>query len=301
MIYSIGEILVDIFKSEQESKVFPGGAPFNVACNINHFGGDVHFVGAVGDDEYGKFLKKFARTKKLKGLTIQTLKTRSTSQAIVTLTNGERNFKFVREFGADYAITLKQIEKLPIQAGDIVHLGSLMLSYPRGLNLFNKTVKLAKEKGAIISFDINYRDDIFQDQNIAKRRYKNALKQADILKFSDEEIKLLSGKKTIKAALRKLVTPEQIVVITLGKDGSIFAHGDLFIHVPTKPIKPIDTTGAGDAFYGYFLYALQKDNLKIHIEDTLKHANAVGGLATLKKGAIDVVPSLVELEDFLLN
>ena len=105
MVLSIGEILVDIFKEGESKSIFAGGAPFNVAANIAHFNGDVAFYGAVGRDEYGDFLKEFA-FKRIKRLFIETKEDKSTTQAIVTLTNGERSFKFVRDDGSDFIVKL---------------------------------------------------------------------------------------------------------------------------------------------------------------------------------------------------
>ena len=304
MVHVIGEILVDIFKSESSEEVFPGGAPFNVASNIKHFGGDVSFYGAVGKDEYGKFLSKFARSRKFNNLLIKKCNTRYTTQAIVSLNNGERSFKFVRENGADYALSIKNLEKLDIKENDIVHIGSLMLSFPRGRKFFTKAVEFAKSKGALISFDVNYRDDIFISALSAKNICKKAMKVADIIKISDEELNILDKAKKIETQIKNLGLENKIVFISKGKDGSTMKNSkNQFISVCTKPIKPVDTTGAGDAFYSYILYELDKDISKINnielVMKMLQKANAVGAIATQKKGAINVVPSIEELDKYL--
>ena len=302
MVLSIGEILVDIFIDGENKTVFPGGAPFNLASNIAHFKGDVSFYGAVGNDEYGRFLLDFAK-KKIPSAFIDVKEDRSTTEAIVSLNNGERSFKFVRENGSDYILDVNNLKRFDLSKISIIHIGSLMLSFKEGRDFYYSAVKYIHQNSkCLISFDVNYRDDIFKDEQEAKQIFIEALKTADIVKFTEEELELLSNKKDILEGLKSLLNDKQIAVVTLGKDGSIFYTKDKYIKVPTYPLKPVDTTGAGDAFYSYFLYSLDK-GLDTTNEDEIKHslvrANVVGGLATQKKGAIDVAPSLEEIESFL--
>lgn len=303
MVHVIGEILVDIFDDGSKKEVFPGGAPFNVATNIAHFGGDVSFYGCVGNDEYGSFLKKFAKKSHIKPLILKTSKTRETTQAVVTLNNAERSFKFIRDNGADYYLRLNNVEKLNIKKGDIVHIGSLMLSFPNARHFFFKLVKLIKEKEALISFDINYRDDIFENEKQAKRIFKKAIRHADILKISSEELDVLSPRKSFKSSVKYLVKKDQIAFISRGELGSCAYVNGSYIFQGTKLVKPVDTTGAGDAFYSYLLYEIDRNKSFLSdqnkIKEILLRANIVGAMATLNKGAINVVPSIDELNTYL--
>lgn len=304
MILSIGEILVDIFIEGDKKTVFPGGAPFNLAANIASFKGDVSFYGAVGNDDYGRFLLDFAK-KKIPSAYIDVKDDRDTTQAIVSLDNGERSFKFKRDNGSDYLLDIHHLQQFDLNHLSIIHLGSLMLSFKEGRDFFYQVVKYIKEKtNCLISFDVNYRDDIFNNEEEAKEIFKKAIKCADIVKFTEEELELLSEQKDLLKGLTTLLNDKQIAVITLGKDGSIFYSQDKCLKVPSYPLKPVDTTGAGDAFYSYFLYRFDqgfdiKDDSQII--DVLKRANVTGGLATQKKGAIDIVPTLEEIEQFLKN
>ncbi len=302
MILSIGEILVDIFQEGDKKTVFPGGAPFNVASNIEHYGGKVSFYGAVGDDEYGHFLSDFAQ-KKIPSSFIKIYKDHHTTEAIVTLDNGERSFKFNRDNGSDYLLDINDLSTFNLNEFNIIHLGSLMLSYQEGKDFFYQTSKLIHEKShSLISFDINYREDIFKDEAEAQDTFLKALKEADIVKFTLEELELLSKQKDVLKGLKSLLNDKQVAVVTLGKDGSIFYHKDKFIKVSSYPLKPFDTTGAGDAFYSYFLYYLDKGldlNNDEEIKTALRRANIAGALATQKKGAIDIVPSNDEIDNFL--
>ena len=306
MLYSIGEILVDIFEDGDKKTIMPGGAPFNVACNALLYTKDVAFFGAVGKDSNGELLLKTAKEKGFKLLNIKQFKDKYTSRAIVSLKDGERSFRFERDSGADYQIKVDDIDLSNLKDEDIVHIGSLMLSYESGVKFYNELIKKIKEVSkAKISFDINYRDDIFSSANEAKEIFIRALRQADILKFSIEELELLTNKKDVLEALKSLLNKNQIAVITLGADGSMFYKNGKLIKVPTIKVIPVDTTGAGDAFYSYFLASLVNDPNFINDEKQIKfylsRANVVGGLATLKKGAINSAPNLEEIEKFIKN
>ena len=306
MLFSIGEILVDVFDDGSSRLVLPGGAPFNVAVNAALYTPKVGFIGAVGKDEEGELLLREASAHK--GLTsyVKQLDEFSTSKAIVTLKEGERYFRFDREEGADYRLGLEDIDFSLFGSGDVVHIGSLMLSYLEGREFFYALVgKLREIPGVKISFDINYRDDIFPDSAFAKDVFLNALKEADVLKFSIEELLFLSGKPTLEEACESLLSKEQTAVITLGKDGSTLYHDGKFTHVASYAVKPVDTTGAGDAFYSYFLSSLVNDpdflNDKEKIVTRLCRANVVGALATQKKGAIGVAPKEEDIDAFLAS
>lgn len=305
MLISIGEILVDIFEDNKGRTILPGGAPFNVASNATLYTPSVGFVGAVGNDENGKLLINTAENKAFKYLNIKVLDNSFTSEAIVTLNNGERDFRFNRDGGADYQLSLDDIDFSLVKKGDIIHIGSLLLSYESGVAFFNKLVKKIRTlEGVKISFDINFRSDIFPSLDAAKKVFINALKEADILKFSIDELHLLSEEKSLEKALEKLVNDKQIAVITLGDEGSIF-YKDRRIHkIASISVKPVDTTGAGDAFYSYFLASLINHpgfvNDDTLIQKYLFRSNIVGAISTLKKGAIDVAPNESEI-DRLIN
>ena len=304
MLICIGEILVDIFTDGKNKEVLPGGAPFNVACNALLYTKDVSFIGAVGKDNNGRLLINTAKEKGFKSLLIKELNDRYTSEAIVTLKDGERSFRFNRDFGADYALDINDIDISSIHDEDIVHIGSLMLSYERGREFFFALVKKIKQyTKAKISFDINYRDDIFSSPKEAKDIFLSVLKEADILKFSEEEISLFSSKEDIKEALEELLNDKQIAVVTLGSKGSIFFQNGHMVKVDTYPVKPVDTTGAGDAFYSYFLSSLVNHPSFINNDKEINHylsrANVVGALTTLKKGAINSAPKEEMIDEFL--
>ena len=306
MLISVGEILVDIFDDGNHRTTLPGGAPFNVACNALLYTKDVTFYGAVGNDDNGKLLINTVKEKGFNHPHIKVLDNRYTSRAIVTLKDGERYFRFERDEGADYVLDINDIDVSSFKDEDIIHIGSLMLSYKEGRDFFYQLIKLIRaDSKAKISFDINYRDDIFSSPDEAKKVFLSALQEADILKFSEEEISLFSKEKDITKALGELLKPNQTAVVTLGSKGSIFYHDGHVVKVDTYPVKPVDTTGAGDAFYSYFLSSLINHPSFINNDEEivryLRRANAVGGLTTLKKGAIGSAPTEEELDKYLLS
>ena len=306
MLICVGEILVDIFDDGNSRTILPGGAPFNVACNSLLYTKNVAFYGAVGNDNNGHMLLDTAKGKGFKKLAIKELDDRYTSRAIVTLVNGERSFRFERDNGADYCLDVNDIDLSNIKDEDIIHIGSLMLSYESGVHFYNELVnRIRRVSKAKISFDINYRDDIFSSPEEAKKIFISALRQADILKFSIEELELLTNEQNIEKASNQLLDEKQIAVITLGSKGSMFYKGGKLISIPTYPIKPVDTTGAGDAFYSYFLSSLVNEPTFINNEDKIRHyllrANVVGALATQAKGAINVAPIEKDIDVFIKN
>lgn len=304
MLVSIGEILVDIFQDENGTTILPGGAPFNVAVNSLLYTDKVFFVGAIGNDDNGKLLKDCFNSYSFVKDGIRVHNDRFTSKAIVTLENGERSFRFERDGGADYALSLDDIDFSLIKEGDIVHIGSLMLSHKEGRDFFDAFIaKIKTFKGVKVSFDINYRDDTFPSSEVAKSIFIDSLKKADILKFSIDELLFLSGEDKVEDALTKLLNDSQIAVITLGDKGSYLYKDRKLTHVNCFPLKPVDTTGAGDAFYSYFLSSLNNNPNFVDdpelVQKYLTRANVVGGIATLKKGAIGVAPSEKEIDTFI--
>lgn len=296
MIFCIGEILADMIGTKRGRSIrfecFAGGAPFNVACGIAKLGGNVAFAGCVGDDEIGSFLKNYAAgVANLKSV-ISTDPTRNTTIAFVTLNEeGERSFSFFRKNTADYALSLPMAEKLWEEA-DIIHLGSLMLSEEQGRCFADEVFHKAKTCGKKISFDVNYREDIFDNEETAKHIYTEWLSRADILKLSEDEATMFFGE-NIDESLKRL-SAQRIVFVTLGKAGAaMYADGEKTSR-PTADVKVVDTNGAGDAFYAGVLYQIEKGEKCP--ETILDFANVCGALTTSKHGATEALPSMNEVE-----
>ena len=291
MVLVIGEILVDMIGKE-ENNVFlyerrAGGAPFNVASAINRLGGNSSFIGAVGNDLIGQFLLNYAQNMNFTYLDIAKLDDVNTTLAFVELdSHGERSFCFYRKNTADYKIAypLKDFAK----EANIVHVGSLMLSEKEGRDFIFKVINDAHKNNQLVSFDVNFRTDIFKDKDEAVNNYKKVIELADIVKFSEDEVDIFT-KEYVDSLKYKLIC------VTLGSEGSLYKYNDLTNKVPSIKVNPVDTTGAGDAFFGALLYQLDGHNLKDLTKEFLDYAfrfaNITGSLNTLGYGAIDNLPT----------
>ena len=291
MILSIGEILADMVGGNENGaltfKSFCGGAPFNVAVNAKNAGATVGFIGRVGKDVIGRFVTDEAKKANLDFLDIQVDNKRNTTLAFVTLNDGERDFAFNRHDTADFNIDIEEIDFNKYKDLNIMHLGSLMLSEENGKAFAQNIAKKAKELGVKLSFDMNFRMDTYKDFNDAKKAYKPYVEQADIIKFSDDELRLYTGIEDIKTAIESIYHKEQLFVLTLGSKGSLYYYNGESNIIPTEKVKPIDTTGAGDAFFGTFLANIEnKEWSKENIENALVKANKAGADTTQFLGAV---------------
>ncbi len=294
MILSIGEILADMIGENENGitafKMYCGGAPFNVAVNAKQAGAQVGFIGKVGRDPVGKFLLSYASRVGFDCLDIQTDTVRNTTLAFVTLTDGERDFAFFRHDTADFNMDADKIDFSAYANLSTVHLGSLMLSEKKGREFADKIVEKTKSAGKVLSFDVNFRLDLYEGIQSAVRAYKPYVDAADILKFSEDEITAYTGIDDFDEAVAALYKKDRLLLITMGGKGSMYIYNDLRGTVPTEKVKPVDTTGAGDAFFGTALACL--DGVKAGgytseiIENALVKANKAGARATLFKGAV---------------
>lgn len=292
MILCIGEILADMIGEYNGNNIkyerFVGGAPLNVSYGIKKLGGSVGFVGSVGDDIIGHFLYDFCNNVGFDYLDLYLDPKHNTTLAFVENDpSGERSFSFYRQNTADYQIDYSRLDC--ISNAKIVHVGSLMLREEVGRNLATYIMDKAKKENKLISFDINFRDDIYSSTEKAKEIYLEYIKKADILKFSFDEVELFTGISDL-SSLKEIVRDDQMVFVTLGSKGSYCQYKDLKATVESIKVKVVDTTGAGDAFYACVLKNLDELDLdKINLEDIkeiLTKANHNGALACSRKGAL---------------
>lgn len=299
MLLCIGEILADMIGEEKngittyERKA--GGAPFNVACALKKFGADVKFVGSVGDDLIGQFLIKYAKDFGMDTTYIHKHPERNTTLAFVELNeDGERSFCFYRKNTADYA--MPQVTDQLIKSVDIVCVGSLMLADTNCVDYALDIVDRAHAYGKLVAFDVNYRTDIFRDKQSAVETYKKILAVADIVKFSEDEVEIFTEQYVATLT-------DKLVLITLGKDGSQWRYNGKQNNVATIKVNPVDTTGAGDAFFAGALSVLDRDISKAFTEqvldDALRLGNIAGALNTTGRGAIDNLPNLDTINKYL--
>ena len=299
MLICIGEILADMIGEEKngittyERKA--GGAPFNVACALKKFGAKVQFVGSVGDDLIGQYLIRYAKDFGMDTTYIHQHKDRNTTLAFVELNGeGERSFCFYRKHTADYR--MPPVDDGLLERADIVCIGSLMLADADCVDYALDIIGRAHKLGKTVAFDVNYRTDIFRDKESAVKTYKKILAAADIVKFSEDEVETF-GEEYVGTLT------DQLVLVTLGKNGSEWRYKGKRNQIPTIHVDPVDTTGAGDAFFAGALSVLNNNVGKPLTEQildaALRYGNIAGALNTTGRGAIDHLPDVDTIRTYL--
>ena len=307
-ITAIGEILIDMTQSgvtEQGIPRYdanPGGAPANLAVAASRLGVNTAFVGRVGDDSYGAFLR---RTLAQNGVDITGLSVdprEHTTLAVVSLDEkGERSFSFYRDPSADVSLRFEDVPQVLLENTRLLHFGSVSLTAEPSRSATLQAVQTAKAAGALISYDPNYRPSLWRDADAAIQGMREPLVYADILKVSDEELPLLTG--TDDLAQGSAVVRDKgirLVLVTLGPDGAFYRMGDRTGHVPGVPCQVCDTNGAGDTFFGAALSRLvgcELDTLTVpELEKVIAFANRAASITTSRHGAIPAMPTLAEME-----
>ncbi len=314
-ILCIGELLIDFICTDINVNLAQGvnfikkagGAPANVAAAISKLGGRTSLAAKVGKDSFGIFLKETLDEVNVDTSMIVLDEDAKTTLAFVSLkSDGERDFIFNR--GADGLLNYKELNEEKIIDSKIIHFGSAtaLLGGP-SKDSYLKVMKVAQNRGIFTCFDPNYRIDLWKNNTEEFISLsKKCLRSIDLVKMSDEEVKIISGKGDIKEGIKSLhELGAKIVVITLGKEGTLVSNNNDMEIVPSIKIKSIDSTGAGDAFVGAFLYKtvqLQnpkdlKDNFN-QIKDITYFANRVGAIVCTKLGAISSLPALKEVENY---
>ena len=307
-ITAVGEILVDMTETsvdERGIKHFaanPGGAPANVAVAAAKLGAETAFIGCVGDDVFGTMLRDTLVQNGVDVSGLQVSETASTTLAVVTVdAKGERSFSFCRKPGADTRIDGAKAAAAAAGTG-IIHFGSVSLTDPDSRRATVTAVKAAKEAGAIVSYDPNYRASLWADRETAVREMRAPLSLCDIVKISDEETALLTGAQDPKEAARiRCEGGAKLVLVTLGAKGALWRCGGESGVVPGCPVKVADTNGAGDTFFGALLSCIALrgglGNLSAQeITGIVAYANRAAALTTSRPGAIPAMPTRSELE-----
>lgn len=288
-ILVIGEILIDLIEEDKKFNYSIGGAPFNVAYNLSSLGDDVTFVGQVGKDYFGEFILNSLRNNKNLNCAIEEIEDKNTTVALNVSLNNERKYSFIRKNTADYAYNLENILKIDFSDFDLIHLGSLFLSNLESIKIMQAIVERAKENKIKISFDVNYREDLFNSFDEAKERYKFFIDNADIIKFSDEEISLFYPNLKEEEVIHNF--NEKCLIITKGNKGSLAYIDNKIYTYSSFKVKVKDTIGAGDSFFSGFLHSYLKNNFA-NISDaeaieSLRFASACGALTCSKSGALN--------------
>lgn len=314
-VIALGELLIDFTDSGLSPQgnplleANPGGAPCNVLSMLQRLGKKTAFIGKVGEDQFGRNL---ADAIKEQGIDASHLKMdpeiHTTLAIVLKKADGDRDFAFYRKPGADIMLTEDEIDPDFIKEAKIFHFGSLSLTDEPVRSATKKAIACAKEAGALISFDPNLREPLWETLDHAKEQIDWGMKQSDILKISDNEIIWFTGKEDFDegiAALKAAYPNLKFIALSMGPDGSrIYLDGKRVEKAAYLQEGTIETTGAGDTFCANMLSGILDYGLDMDEETmmkVLKQANAAASLVTTKKGALRVMPTLDEVNAFIAS
>lgn len=309
-VCALGELLIDFTEngiSKQGNPIMeanPGGAPCNVLAMLTKQGYNTVFIGKVGNDIFGKMLGDTLNQIGIstEGL-IQDNNVNTTLAFVHTLQDGDREFSFYRNPGADMMLSPEDINADIIKNSKIFHYGSLSMTNDICEKATKKAIAIAEENSLLISFDPNLRENLWENLDIAKEKIEYGLSHCDILKISDNEILWLTGEtnfdKAIKIIQEKYNIP--LIFLSLGKNGSKAYTNDKSVYSASVKANTIETTGAGDTFFGSVLGKILEYGWKEYsiteLQEILKFANTSASIITERKGALKVMPDLKEIKN----
>lgn len=309
-VVALGELLIDFATLSVDESGYPtmaahpGGAPANFLAALTKFGAKTALLGKVGTDAFGKMLTGTLQKAGIetKGLVYDD--NQFTTLAFVTFDDhGDREFSFSRKPGADTCLTFEELNLSLIDEAKVFHFGSLSLTDEPARSATYRAVAYAKEQGKLITYDPNLRKPLWRDLEEAKKQLIWGLRQADVVKISDEEVEFLFGLGVEAGADYLLKNFDiKLVFVTCGADGCFFKNAKAQGKVPCLPgIHVIDTTGAGDIFGGSAIWkvlqtgAAPEDLDEAQLLDVVRFACTSAGLSTTRSGGISSIPSYEEV------
>jgi fructokinase len=312
-VIALGELLIDFTENGVSAngnlllEANPGGAPCNVLSMLQNLGRKTAFIGKVGKDSFGEMLTEVVKSQGIDTSNLSMDDNVPTTLAFVhTAPDGDRSFSFYRNPGADMMLREKDIDFSIFNASKIFHFGTLSMTDEDVAATTMKAVNMAKKENMLISFDPNIRPLLWRDMGDAKKRMEYGISQCDILKISDDEISFFTGLDDIEQGARRIMEQYHpaLLCATAGRSGSMAFYKDMCVNAaPFLRADTIETTGAGDTFMACVLNyviehnidGLDRDNLK----EMLTFANAAASIITSRKGALKVMPTKSEVENFL--
>ena len=311
-VIALGELLIDFTmngQSEQGNNMFeacPGGAPCNVLALLNKMGKKTAFIGKVGKDQFGTLLRDTITEAGIDASNLMVDENVNTTLAFVhTFPDGDREFSFYRNPGADMMLTADEVNPEVVKDTKVFHFGTLSMTHEGVREATKKAVETTKANGCLVSFDPNLRPPLWSSLDLAKEQMEYGFGKCDILKISDNEIQFVSGKEDYDEGIAYLQETYNIplILLTMGKDGSRAYYKGMRVERPGFSVKAIETTGAGDTFCGSSLnYLVDHDfeNLtEEQLGEMLTFANAAAALVTTKKGAIKAMPVKEEVLELI--
>ncbi|MDD7401768.1 MAG: carbohydrate kinase [Eubacteriales bacterium] len=308
-IYCIGEMVIDFIPGhEPMSYIYSaGGAPANVAIELSRNGYEAAMCCAVGEDTFGKFIHRTLKENRVQIIKPERISHATTTMAFVSLQDGERSFTFARKPGADRYIDEADVREADIAQSRIVHAGSCSLSVSPAAEATRKALRLGREHHLLTSFDVNYRDVMWDRPAACVSAVESLLSYVDMVKMSEEEVTMfVTEERDLPTWMKRQGI--HLLVETLGAAGARAFWKDIIIEAPSHPAKPVDTTAAGDAFWGAFLSSLLDQGLgkaedlsQEMIQQALAYGNASGWLCVQTKGAISALPDRSQIVASLEN
>lgn len=315
-VVALGELLIDFTEnglSEQGNPLLeanPGGAPCNVLSMLQKLGDKTAFIGKVGNDGFGHLLTKAVQEQGIDttGLVYDN-DVHTTLALVLKKENGDRDFAFYRNPGADMNLKEEEVNESLIASSSIFHFGTLSLTDESVKMATQKAVKAAKENGLTITFDPNLREPLWKSLEEAHEQVAWGLQQADVVKISDNEITWFTGMDNYDegiAFLQKEYPNLKLICLSMGGDGSKAVYRDIHVAYPAfLQEATIETTGAGDTFCACMIHTVLENGIdhldEEKLKEMLKFANAAASLVTTKKGALRVMPTKEEVETFIEN
>lgn len=309
-VVALGELLIDFTEnglSGQGNPLLeanPGGAPCNVLAMLNRLGKKTAFIGKVGNDQFGKMLKEVVEESgtDVSGLAMDE-QVHTTLAFVHTFPDGDREFSFYRNPGADMMLTKEEVDPEIIKNARIFHFGTLSSTHAGVREATRYAIDVAKENGLLVSFDPNLREPLWESLDQAKEEILYGMSRCDILKISDNEMEFMTGTTDYNKGVEMLREQFDIplICVTLGREGSRAFYKDMIVEAaPFVREDTSETTGAGDTFEACTLNYILEHGLEDLTEENLKEmltfANAGASIITTRKGALKVMPEKAEIE-----
>lgn len=314
----LGETLLDMFPDKKgvawsEISSFspvPGGAPANVSVGLAKLGVRAGFIGKVGKDPFGRLLVDVLQQN---GVDVSQVKfdpdIRTTLGFVSITREGENDFFFYRNPGADTMLRPDELDEDIIAKSKVFHFGSVSMTAEPSCSATLKALQFARRHKVLISFDPNLRPHLWKDLKKAKGKIMEGLESADLVKVNNVELEFLTGTgNLVKGTNSLLQRGPKVVVVTLGERGSFFRNRKGFGSLPTYRVKVVDTVGCGDAFTAAIIHQfllLVKEGRDVsfvskqQMEKILKFASAAGALTATRKGVMPSLPTRKQVEEFL--
>lgn len=309
-VVALGELLIDLTQNGYSGQgnplleANPGGAPCNVLALLTKLGHSTAFIGKVGRDGFGDQLENALTETGIStaGL-LRDDQVHTTLAVVHTLAGGDRDFSFYRNPGADMCLHTQEINRELIRQARIFHFGTLSMTDEPVRSATYAAIAEAEAHGVLRSFDPNLRPPLWRTLDEAKEQVLYGMAHCDILKISDNEIQWLTQQEDFDAGvrwIRQRFPNIRLLLLSMGKDGSRGYSGDAMAEVKGFSVSAIETTGAGDTFFGGILHHVLAWGLREYtrqeLEEMLTFANAAAALVTTRKGALRVMPSLAEIQ-----